>query len=56
MSSWASINRILFVSSRMPIKREYYPIASNIGRVNHFTVDTKVILLTSLTSIYLQGV
>ena len=31
MSSWASINRILFVSSRMPIKREYYPIANNNG-------------------------
>ena len=31
MSSWASINRILFVSQKLPIKREYYPISNTNG-------------------------
>lgn len=34
MSSWASINRILFVSNRLPIRREYYPIANSTGIMN----------------------
>ena len=29
LSSWASINRILFVSNRLPIKKEFYPIISS---------------------------
>ena len=29
MSSWASINRILFISNRLPVRREFYPLASN---------------------------
>ena len=31
ISSWTSVNRILFVSNRLPIKREFYPIANNNG-------------------------
>ena len=31
MSSWASINRILFVSNKLPIRREFYPIVGNNG-------------------------
>ena len=27
MSSWASINRILFISNKMPVLREFYPIS-----------------------------
>jgi len=34
MSSWASINRILFVSNKLPIKREFYPVSSSVGILN----------------------
>ena len=38
MSSWASINRILFVSNKLPIKREFYPVSNGRGMLNE--VDT----------------
>ena len=34
MSSWASVNRILFISSKLPIKREFYPVANSNGILN----------------------
>ena len=34
MSSWASINRILFVSNKLPIKKEYYPIIGSNSETN----------------------
>jgi len=34
MSSWASINRILFVSNKLPIKKEYYPIIGSNSEIN----------------------
>jgi hypothetical protein len=34
MSSWASINRILFVSNKLPIRREFYPMSSTVGILN----------------------
>jgi hypothetical protein len=35
MSSWSSVSRILFVSNKLPIKREFYPFASNTGILNN---------------------
>jgi len=31
ISSWANINRILFVSHRLPIRREFYPVKIAVG-------------------------
>ena len=36
ISSWASINRILFVSNKLPVRREFYPMAGNDGIINNF--------------------
>ena len=31
MSSWGSINRILFVSNKLPVRREFYPVVNASG-------------------------
>ena len=38
ISSWASINRILFVSHRLPIRREFYPVINSSGILNDSTI------------------
>jgi hypothetical protein len=35
ISSWSSINRILFVSNKMPVKSEYFPFSKSMGLLNN---------------------
>jgi len=35
MSSWASINRILIVSNKLPVRKEYYPFANTNGVISN---------------------
>ena len=58
ISSWASINRILFVSNKLPINREFFPVANSNGVIsnnassysNLVTMNILVSFLVSSTS------
>ena len=40
ISSWACINRILFVSNNLPITREFFPVNDNKGILSNESIDS----------------
>ena len=53
MSSWASINRILIVSQKLPIKREYYPISNTNGIITETLTSYENLVSMNIICSYL---